>query len=156
MSELRELLALSCVRLDVVASTAHHVLDEAARVLAAQHSLRKEVVADALWAREQLASTALGQGVALPHARIPGLRVPYAAYLRLAPAFPFDAPDDRPVRDVFVLLVPERANEHHLQLLAQVAQAFAEPDWREQLHQQTSPALAHRLLCDAVRLPAGI
>lgn len=146
MQELSRILQPACVRLDLRAGAVRQVLTEAALLLAAVHGLRADTVADALWAREQLASTALGQGVALPHARIPGLREPHAAYLRLAPALPFDAPDDRPVSDVFVLLVPERAREQHLQLLAGMAERFAEPAWRERLHGMRHPGGAWQCL----------
>lgn len=134
MDRLAAILTPACVRLDLQATSVRQVLGEAALLLATAHGLRADTVADALWEREQLASTALGQGVALPHARIKGLREPHAAYLRLVPPLAFDAPDDRPVSDVFVLLVPERATEQHLQLLAGVAERFAEPAWREELH----------------------
>lgn len=133
-----DLLHPACVRLDLAARSVRAALQEAALLLAAQHQLRADLLADALWEREQLGSTALGQGGALPHARIPGLRQPHAAYLRLAPGLPFDAPDDKPVSDVFVLLVPERATEWHLQLLAGVAERFADPLFREHLHRQRS------------------
>jgi PTS system nitrogen regulatory IIA component len=155
MDTLSPVLAPACIRLDLAAASVRQVLAEAAMLLSVQHGLRADLVLDALWEREQLASTALGQGVALPHARIKGLQAPHAAYLRLAPALPFDAPDDKPVRDVFVLLVPERANERHLQLLAAVAEAFADPVWRETLHQQRQSSQVHHLLCDVVRLVAG-
>ena len=146
MDTLTSVLAPACIRLEQRAASVRQVLAEAALLLAAQHGLRADAVADALWAREQLASTALGQGVALPHARIPGLLQAHAAYLRLNPALAFDAPDDRPVSDVFVLLVPERANERHLQLLAGVAERFAEPAFRERLHRQQQPAAAWQVL----------
>jgi len=148
MNRLAEILAPACVRLDLAARSVRAVLDEAALLLAAQHGLRADEVAAALWEREQLASTALGQGVALPHARIKGLREPHAAYLRLAPPLAFDAPDDWPVSDVFVLLVPERANEQHLQLLAGVAERFAAPAFRDNLHRQGSAIGVCRAVTD--------
>lgn len=146
MNSLTAILAPECIRLDLAARSVHEVLGEAALRLAQRHGLRADGLADALWEREQLASTALGMGVALPHARIKGLLEPRAAYLRLVPSLPFDAPDDRPVIDVFVLLVPERANEQHLQLLAWVAQCFSDPAWREQLHGLNDPLQVWQLL----------
>lgn len=148
MDTLATVLTPDCIRLDVPATSVRQVLDEAAMLLCAQHGLRADEVAAALWAREQLASTALGQGVALPHARIKGLREPHAAYLRLAPPLAFDAPDDWPVSDVFVLLVPERANEQHLQLLAGVAERFADPAFRDSLHRQGSAVGVYRAITD--------
>lgn len=146
MDDWDTILAPSCVRLDALAGSVRQVLDEAARLLSAQHGLPEDLVARALREREQLGSTALGQGVALPHARLNGLRQPRAAYLRLASPLPFDAPDGQPVVDVFVLLVPERANEQHLQLLAGVAERFAYPAWRSRLHGLASPVAVRELL----------
>lgn len=146
MDTLGTILSPACVRLDFLAVSVRQVLNEAARLLSAQHGLPADDVARALWEREQLASTALGQGVALPHARLKGLREPRAAYLRLATRLPFDAPDDQAVVDIFVLLVPERANEQHMQLLAGVAERFADPAWRLRLHGLDSPEAVQQLL----------
>ena len=87
-----------------------------------------------LEARESLGSTALGQGVAVPHGQIKGLRRAITLYVRPATPIPFDAPDGNPVGDVVVLLVPEAANSTHLRLLADVAQRFCDHHFREQLH----------------------
>lgn len=156
MDELSRVLTPACVRLGLQADSVRQVLAEAAQLLASTYGLRVDVVADALWQREQLASTAIGLGVALPHARIPGLLAPHAAYLRLASPLAFDAPDDRPVTDVFVLLVPERAQERHLQLLAGVAACFAHPPLRESLHRADHPQAVCRLLSTAAATCPGV
>jgi len=87
-----------------------------------------------LEARESLGSTALGQGVAVPHGQIKGLRQAITLYVRPTAPIPFDAPDGNPVSDVVVLLVPESATSMHLHLLADVAQRFCDHHFREQLH----------------------
>lgn len=91
------------------------------------------LVFDSLFAREKLGSTGLGQGVAIPHGRIKGLKQAAGAFLRLKTPVPFDAPDGRPVNLMFVLLVPEQATEQHLQILSELAQNFAEQPFREAL-----------------------
>jgi nitrogen PTS system EIIA component len=87
-----------------------------------------------LGARESLGSTALGQGVAVPHGQIKGLRQAVTLYVRPKAPIPFDAPDGNPVSDVVVLFVPESATSMHLHLLADVAQRFCDRHFREQLH----------------------
>ena len=67
-----------------------------------------------LFAREKLGSTGLGQGVAIPHGRIKGLKDALGAFIRLAEPVPFDAPDGRPVSLLFVLLVPAYMAVHYL------------------------------------------
>ena len=92
---------------------------------------RRSPVFDSLFARERLGSTGLGQGVAIPHGRIKGLKDALGAFLRLAQPVPFDAPDGKPVSLVFVLLVPEKATEKHLQILSELAQMFSDRALRE-------------------------
>ena len=67
------------------------------------------------------------------------------AFIRLAEPVPFDAPDGKPVSMLFVLLVPEQANEHHLQLLSELAQMFSDRAFREQLLNAPDALAAHAL-----------
>ncbi|MBS0327558.1 MAG: PTS sugar transporter subunit IIA [Proteobacteria bacterium] len=95
--------------------------------------LARAGVAASLAAREKLGSTGLGQGVAIPHGRIKGLREPVGAYARLLHPIGFGAPDGRPVTHSFVLLVPAEATERHLELLSELAQMFSDAAFRERL-----------------------
>lgn len=95
--------------------------------------LARAGVAASLAAREKLGSTGLGQGVAIPHGRIKGLREPVGAYARLLHPIGFDAPDSKPVIQSFVLLVPAEATERHLELLSELAQMFSDRPFRERL-----------------------
>ena len=109
--------------LNVVVRDPRCVLELAASRFAHTRASDPRPVLRALLRREESASTALGGGVAIPHARIPGLDAPWTLYLRLADALPFDAPDGKPVRDFLVILVPETGDiDAHLALLAHVAQ----------------------------------
>lgn len=90
-------------------------------------------VAASLATREKLGSTGLGQGIAIPHGRIRGLPEAVGAFVRLRAPIPFDAPDGKPVDQLFVLLVPEQATDQHLQLLSELAQMFSERAFRDQL-----------------------
>lgn len=91
-------------------------------------------VATGLSRREQVGSTGLGEGIAIPHARVEDLSRIQLAYLRLKQPIPYDAPDGRPVSDVMVILVPKRATDEHLQILAEIAQIFGDRRFRERLH----------------------
>ena len=101
---------------------------------------------DSLLARERLGSTGLGQGVAIPHGRIKGLKDSLCAFVRLAQPVPFDAPDGNPVSLVFVLLVPEQATEKHLQLLSELAQMFSDKALREAMNQAPDAGALHKLI----------
>lgn len=128
------LLALEDIMLDLEASTRDRVLAAVAKRIAAGHGLREEEIVAGLSEREELGSTALGLGVALPHARLKGLQHPIAAFVRLRLAIPYDAPDAKPVSSLLVLLVPEDATDEHLELLAQAASMFCDRAFRERLN----------------------
>ena len=81
----------------------------------------ERTVFDRLCGRERLGSTGLGNGIAIPHGRVPGLEAPCAALVTLSQGIDFDAIDDAPVDLLVGLLVPEDADEAHLQILATLA-----------------------------------
>jgi len=112
------------------------------------HAIARAEVFESLFAREKLGSTGLGQGVAIPHGRVKGLRDAVAAFIKTATPIPFDAPDGQPVNLIFVLLVPERATDLHLQLLGELAQMFSTPTFRENLLNNTDPVQIHQLFVD--------
>ncbi|HJU21520.1 MAG TPA: PTS sugar transporter subunit IIA [Casimicrobiaceae bacterium] len=132
-SPIGEILTGDDVLLDVDAGTRDALLRAAASLLEKHcHRTRVEIF-DALAAREQLGSTALGHGVALPHARLAGLQRPVAAFLRTRTPIAFDAPDARPVNVFLALLVPKEASEQHLALMACAARQFSDRDVRMRL-----------------------
>lgn len=86
-----------------------------------------------LHSRERLGSTGIGEGIAIPHCRLPECKEPIGLLLKLDEAIEFDAMDHRPVDLVFALVVPEEANNQHLQVLAMLARNFNEPAFRDAL-----------------------
>lgn len=93
----------------------------------------EQVVRSAL-DREAQNSTAVGNAVAIPHARCGGVKVPTLAFARLAePGTHWSAPDNAPVRLVFLIAVPEDAGKEHLRLLSKLARALMRDDFREAL-----------------------
>jgi PTS system nitrogen regulatory IIA component len=112
---------------------------EAFRIIAdaAAHSLdlHEGRVLDALLEREALGSTGLGNGVAIPHARIEGLSRICAVFVRLDTPVAYDAVDDRPVDLIFALFAPPIDGAEHLRALAAVSRAMRSPELREKLRQ---------------------
>ena len=133
MNRIAQLLPQSNVAVGVDAANKRDLFASVAGLFEASGGVARGTVVDALSAREKLGSTGLGQGIAIPHGRIKGLKDARGAFLRLAQPIPFDAPDGRPVNQVFVLLVPEQATDLHLQLLSELAQMFSEREFREKL-----------------------
>jgi PTS system nitrogen regulatory IIA component len=123
------------VELDVRSANKRVALEALARCLAARTGGNPQAVFDALWEREKLGSTGLGHGVALPHARLPGLQAPIAAFQRLQRAIPYEAPDDKPVSLVLALLLPSEKPQQQLQLLAHIAGLLSDARFREEVAQ---------------------
>lgn len=145
MSQIADLLPVSNVLLGLEAGSKARLFEAIGGLFERSRGVAARVVVDSLTAREKLGSTGLGQGIAIPHGRIRGLTEAQGAFARLATPIPFDAPDGKPVSQVFVLLVPEQATEHHLQLLSELAQMFSERRFRDALAQADSPAALHAL-----------
>ncbi|KAB0548144.1 PTS IIA-like nitrogen regulatory protein PtsN [Pseudomonas argentinensis] len=112
------------------------VLEQIASVIARDlPDLDGQTIYESLIAREKLGSTGFGNGIAIPHCRLPGCSTPISALLKLSNAVDFDAIDGAPVDLLFVLLVPEAATDEHLELLRQIASMFDREDIRERLRQ---------------------
>jgi PTS system nitrogen regulatory IIA component len=133
MSLIANLLPSENILLDLDAGSKKRAFEQAALLFENHNGIARATVFDSLFAREKLGSTGLGQGVAIPHGRIKGLKEAHGAFLRLATPVPFDAPDAKPVSLLFILLVPEQANELHLQILSELAQNFSDREFRERL-----------------------
>jgi len=109
----------------------HLVADVAAEAL----GLTTERVLEALLEREALGSTGLGSGVAVPHARVPGLDRVTGVFVRLDTPVAYGSVDDQPVDLMFALFAPPAAGAEHLRALAAVSRALRSSEMRERLRQ---------------------
>lgn len=100
--------------------------------------------------RERLGSTGFGRGVAIPHARVPGLSRPVAAFLRLSDPVAFEAADDMPVDLVFGLLSPENAGAAHLHALAAISRLMRDERMHTALIQAPSDEAIYGLLSNVI------
>ena len=151
--ELERILSPECTRAGLAAASKKRALELASELLASAHpELDPGQLLDALIARERLGSTAVGEGVALPHCRFGACTTPTAALLRLEEPIDFEASDRRPVDLVFVLVVPEEANDLHLQILGSAATALNDPGYRAALRDADSDAAMYAA---AVGAPHG-
>ena len=133
MNQIAALLPVANIIVDVDVATKTQFFGAIGDVFERSAGLARANVAASLAAREKLGSTGLGQGIAIPHGRIHGLRDAVGAFAKLRKPVPFDAPDGKPVDQLFVLLVPEHATDQHLQLLSELAQMFSEREFRDRL-----------------------
>lgn len=140
MSQIAQLLSIENIVLDLDVTSKKRVFEHAGLLFENHQGIARSTVFDSLFAREKLGSTGLGQGIAIPHGRIKGLKQAAGAVIRLQTPIPFDSPDGKPVTLLFVLLVPEQATEEHLQILSELAQRFSDRSFREKLQSAADAA----------------
>ncbi|WP_028454538.1 PTS IIA-like nitrogen regulatory protein PtsN [Chitinilyticum litopenaei] len=146
MSLLTQILPPANIFLDMDVGSKKRVFEQIGIVFENSHGIARSVIFDSLFAREKLGSTGLGQGVAIPHGRIKGLKDATGAFVRLKEPISYDAPDGKPVNLIFVLLVPANATDLHLQILSELAQLFSDKRIREALADVAEPAEAWKLI----------
>lgn len=108
-------------------------------------SLNPNQLFDSLIAREKLGSTGLGHGIAIPHCRIKDCSKIIGTLVKLEQPIDFDAMDGEPVDLIFVLLVPEEADEEHLQVLAKIAEMFSDESFCRKLRYTENSESLYRL-----------
>ena len=123
------------------------LLDLASRA-AASLNLDPKAIFNALRAREELGSTGLGEGFALPHARIDGLDRFFGMFARLKRPVHFDSVDAKPVDLVFLLLIPATAQGEHLATLATISRHMRDIEFATKLRKAASVPELCALLCD--------
>lgn len=134
----------------VRAADKHAVLEALADRFAQVYGLDRAVVLERIDERERLGSTGFGRGVATPHARIPDLSAPIAAFLRLEAPVAFDAADAMPVTLVFGLLSPEQGGAAHLQALAAISRMMRDERMRIALDAAPGAEAIYGLLCNVI------
>lgn len=144
---LAEILTPSRVAVDVVSSSKKSALEQLAR--GACHDVAELTPAqafDSLVERERLGSTALGQGIAIPHGRIAHLKSMVGAFMRVNNGVEFDSIDGEPVDLFFALFVPADTNELHLEALSHLAALFSDLDLVAQLRKEPTAVKIHQIL----------
>lgn len=146
MNRLASILSPSQVLAQVEVTSKKRAFEEVGLLFENLHCLSRALVTDSLFSRERLGSTGLGQGVAIPHGRIKGLKAPMAAVFQLAEPIGFDAPDEQAVGLLIFLLVPEAATQKHLEILSEIAEMLSDVDLRAKLTASTSSEALFALL----------
>jgi nitrogen PTS system EIIA component len=155
MADISRILDRSSTRNDVQAQSRKRALELASDLLAASHpELSARALFDGLMNRERLGSTALGDGVAIPHCRMECPHI-LGAFIKLAQPVDFDAPDGEPVDLLFVLIVPPSEPSAHLEVLAMLARLFQDPENRKALRSQGSDAALYEDLVGRVSSQAA-
>ena len=143
-----DILRPGCVVAELSGASVASVLAELARPVAAMAGLDAGTLSAGLLARERLGSTGIGEGVAVPHCKVPGLGSLTAALGRSREGVDFRALDGKPTRIFVALFAPERAGAEHLQALARVSRLLKRPDFRKALLEAPDAAAMYRLVVD--------
>ena len=138
--KLSDLLSPADVMIDVRAANTRLLLQELAAKAAPGLGLPVEAIASHLLNREDLGSTGIGRGVAIPHARLADLQRPFGLLARLKQPVEFDAIDGQKVDIVFALLLPAGAETEALAALALVARSLRSPENLARLRAARTPS----------------
>ena len=146
MNALLDLFTPDCIALHSPAKNRSEAFSLAGSLFSQRLNLNADLIISFLNAREDLGSTALGAGVAIPHGRVKGLKDPVAALVRLNTPIDIAAPDGLPVSVLIFLLVPEKATQQHLEILSSIAQLLSDPDLRSKISAENDPEKVCQLL----------
>lgn len=144
--EIYDLITPASVVPNLRAANKRQALQELARRAAALAKLDEHKVFETLWEREQLGTTGIGGGTAVPHGRLPELSRPIALFARLEKPVDFEAIDGEPVDLVLMLMAPEFAGADHLKALARVARVLRDVTIAAKLRATHDPAALYAVL----------
>jgi len=119
---------------DLKASDKKSVLEELAEVISNHEpSINKKDIVKVLMERERLGTTGIGDGVAIPHGKLNGVRQPLISFGRSKKGMDFDAMDGQPAYLFFLLIAPENSSGIHLEILARIAKVLKNSSFRKKL-----------------------
>jgi PTS system nitrogen regulatory IIA component len=153
--ELSTILCVEAVKTLSTATSKKRLLQEVSDIAGSAYGLKSGEVCNALQDRETLGPTGVGQGIALPHARLPGLERVHGAFVRIDKALDFDSVDRQPVDLVFALLAPLDAGVDHLKALAMVSRTMRDGGLCAKLRANSDPTTLHTLLTEAPSMRAA-
>jgi PTS system nitrogen regulatory IIA component len=128
-------------------------LEQAAELASQLYNLDADSVYEHLLTRERMGATALGEGLAIPHCRLERLQTPAMLFFTLAEGIDYNAQDGGLVDMIWTLLVPEKAQDAHLKVLAAIAQFLRDLNLTKQLREATSPETVFALIKENLCLP---
>nr|WP_047580584.1 PTS IIA-like nitrogen regulatory protein PtsN [Methylobacterium sp. ZNC0032] len=146
---LTDLLSPAAVISPLRANGKKQALQELAQHAATLTGLPDRELFEALLQRERLGSTGIGEGIAIPHGRMPGIERLVGLFARTEKPIDFDALDGQPVDIIFVLIAPEGAGADHLKALARVARVLRNQSVLEQVRKVRDPAAIYAILAES-------
>ncbi|MEO3386824.1 PTS IIA-like nitrogen regulatory protein PtsN [Mesorhizobium sp. CAU 1741] len=147
--DLSDLIEVSAVMPALKANSKKQLLQLLAEKAAAVTGLPEREVFDTILQRERLGSTGVGNGIAIPHGKLPGIPRITGIFARLESPVDFEALDDQPVDLVFLLLAPEGAGADHLKALSRIARVLRDPEIVAKIRGTKDAAAIHTFLAQS-------
>ncbi len=148
--DIAELIRPEGVIANLRASSKKQTLQELSKRAAGLTSLAERAIFETLIQRERLGTTGVGQGIAIPHGKLPGLDRLHGLFARLEKPVDFDAIDEQPVDLICLLLAPESAGADHLKALAQVSRLLRNKAICEKIRGSESEDAIYALLTESM------
>lgn len=136
-------------------SSKKRLFQKLGEIISSAYSIKESVAIDSLIERENLGSTGVGNGVALPHARIAGIDTVVGGFLRIEQPLDFSSVDRQPVDLVFTLFAPEDSGVEHLKALALISRTMRNKAICERLRSNNDPVTLHALLTSGEAIKAA-
>jgi nitrogen PTS system EIIA component len=147
--KITEILPEALVMPALKGKTKDEVLRELATAMATQYSeIQADRLLEVLWERERLGSTAIGDGIAIPHGKLPALHTVLGAFGRHPQGVDFQSLDGKPTKLLFLLVAPEDSVGQHLKALARVSRLLKDPSFRDRLMSAPDQAELYRCIHD--------
>jgi PTS system nitrogen regulatory IIA component len=153
--EIADLLRPEQVIAHLRATSKKQALQDLARRAAQTSGQNERAIFDVLMERERLGTTGVGNGIAIPHGKLPTLDRLHGLFARLDHPIDFDAIDERPVDLIFLLLAPESAGADHLKALARVSRLLRDKAACEKLRGTDDQEALYALLVDTANSRAA-
>ena len=147
--EISELISLDGIAANLRATSKKQALQDLARRAADVTGEPERAIFEVLIERERLGTTGVGNGIAIPHGKLPGLDRLYGLFARLETPIDFDAIDEQPVDLICLLLAPESAGADHLKALARVSRLLRDRSICEKLRGSDSAEAVYALLTES-------
>jgi nitrogen PTS system EIIA component len=147
--QLSQILKIEFINADLSAKNKNEALAEMVNtIVRGGIKLDNSHIVDVLKQRENLGSTGIGEGVAIPHGKIADLNDIVIAFGRSIEGIPFDSIDGKPVHLIFLLLAPENSAGQHLKILAKISKLLKEAGFRKKLLKAKSPGDLYKIILD--------
>ncbi len=152
---INDMLSADCFLINFEGTSKKHVLDKLCKLAEKKYNVNCRSLLESLTKREKLGSTAVGNGIAIPHANVSNIENPCVFVTTLANGLDFNASDDQPVDIVFLLLAPDNNGSEHLQALALVSRLLRNKELTTKLRGCKTPESAFAVISQSIREEAA-